>query len=130
MWTHQQKFIFSCLSLLPEVNSNRGEDLYPRYHRRSPEDGAIVTQIKENNADNRCVVPYNRFMYSTFNAHINVEFCNYVKSIKFICKYVIKEPNSVLKIKMRLQGMSRVDISVALKQSGGFFIPFTKGFLL
>ncbi|GFQ95232.1 ATP-dependent DNA helicase [Trichonephila clavata] len=30
-----------------------GEDGYPQYRRRSPENGGIVTQIKENNIDNR-----------------------------------------------------------------------------
>ncbi|GFQ71965.1 ATP-dependent DNA helicase [Trichonephila clavata] len=67
-----------------------GEDGYPQYRRRSPENGGIVTQIKENNVDNRWVVPYNPVLSRTFNAHINVEFCNSVKSIKYICKYVNK----------------------------------------
>ncbi|GFQ85636.1 ATP-dependent DNA helicase [Trichonephila clavata] len=59
-----------------------GEDGYPQYRRRSPENGGIETQIKENNVDNRWVVPYNPVLSRTFNAHINVEFCNSVKSIK------------------------------------------------
>ncbi|GFV64343.1 ATP-dependent DNA helicase [Trichonephila clavipes] len=67
-----------------------GEDGYPQFRRRSPEDAGIVTQIKGNNVDNRWVVPYNPVLSRTFNAHINVEFCNSVKSIKYICKYVNK----------------------------------------
>ncbi|GFV78837.1 ATP-dependent DNA helicase [Trichonephila clavipes] len=67
-----------------------GEDGYPQYRRRSPEDGGIVTQIKGNNVDNRWVVPYNPVLSRKFNAHINVEFCNSVKSIKYIYKYVNK----------------------------------------
>ncbi|GFU82916.1 ATP-dependent DNA helicase [Trichonephila clavipes] len=67
-----------------------GEDGYPQYRRRSPEDCGIITQIKDNNVDNRWVVPYNPVLSHTFNAHINVEFCNSVKSIKYICKYVNK----------------------------------------
>ncbi|GFT67747.1 ATP-dependent DNA helicase [Trichonephila clavipes] len=67
-----------------------GEDGYPQYRRRYPEDGGIVTQIKGNNVDNRWVVPYNPVLSRTFNAHTNVEFCNSVKSIKYICKYVNK----------------------------------------
>ncbi|GFV27688.1 ATP-dependent DNA helicase [Trichonephila clavipes] len=67
-----------------------GEDRYPQYRRRSPEDGGIVTQIKDNNVDNRWLVPYNPVLSRSFNAHINVAFCNSVKSIKYICKYVNK----------------------------------------
>ncbi|GFX95421.1 ATP-dependent DNA helicase [Trichonephila clavipes] len=73
-----------------QKETQTGEDGYPQYHRRSPEDGGIVTQIKGNNVDNRWVVPYNPVLSRTFNAHINVEFYNSVKSIKYICKYVNK----------------------------------------
>ncbi|GBM58778.1 hypothetical protein AVEN_179328-1 [Araneus ventricosus] len=40
--------------------------------------------------DNRWVVPYSPLLSKTFNAHINVESCSSVKSIKYICKYVNK----------------------------------------
>ncbi|GFR28798.1 ATP-dependent DNA helicase [Trichonephila clavata] len=60
---------------------------FPPYRRRSLEDGGTVTQIEENNVDNWWVVPV---LSRTFNAHINVEYCNSVKSIKYICKYVNK----------------------------------------
>ncbi|GFQ81295.1 uncharacterized protein TNCT_709711 [Trichonephila clavata] len=111
-----------------------GEDGYPQNRRRSPENGGIVIQIKENNVVNRWVVPYNPVLSRTFNTHINVEFCNSIKSIKYICKYVNKgtgKRHSVLKISMRLQDTSRVDTLVALKQSGGFYaFLFMRGFLL
>ncbi|GFW69060.1 helitron_like_N domain-containing protein [Trichonephila clavipes] len=35
-------------------------------------------------------VPYSPLLSKTYNAHINVEFCSSVKSIKYICKYVHK----------------------------------------
>ena len=37
--------------------------------------------------DNKWVVPYCPLLLKIFNVHIIVEFCNSVKSIKYICKY-------------------------------------------
>ena len=69
-------------------------DGYPLYRRRSPENGGnIVNKIlkgKEVVIDNRWVVPYSPLLCKIFNAHINVELCNSVKSIKYICKYINK----------------------------------------
>ncbi|GFU82854.1 uncharacterized protein TNCV_266511 [Trichonephila clavipes] len=97
MWTHQQKFILYVEWYLHKKHpggfrneTQAGEDGYPQYRRRSLEDGEIVAQIKENNVDNRWVVPCIPVLFRTFNAHINVEFCNSVNSIKYICKYVNK----------------------------------------
>lgn len=75
-----------------------GDDGYPLYRRRSPEDGGIKTKIKmrissrviDMEIDNRWVVPYCPLLSRIFQAHINVEYCNSVKSIKYICKYVNK----------------------------------------
>ena len=67
-----------------------GEDGYPKYRRRSLADGGFTVKINEVILDNRWVVPYNPVLSHTFSAHINVEYCNSVKSIKYICKYVNK----------------------------------------
>ncbi|CAF3387997.1 unnamed protein product [Rotaria sp. Silwood1] len=77
-----------------------GEDGYPLYKRRSPEDGGMKTKIKmrfgnssrpiDMEIDNRWVVSYCPLLSRIFQAHINVEYCNSVKSIKYICKYVNK----------------------------------------
>ncbi|GFR15770.1 ATP-dependent DNA helicase [Trichonephila clavata] len=91
--THQDPLSEHFLSTIRKCfrkETQTGEDGYPQYRRRSPENGGIVTQIKENNVDNRWFLPYNPVLSRTFNAHINVEFCNSVKSIKYICKYVNK----------------------------------------
>ncbi|UYV77959.1 hypothetical protein LAZ67_15003037 [Cordylochernes scorpioides] len=71
-----------------------GVDGYPQYRRRSTQDGGKCITIKVHNiaieVDNRWIVPYSPLLSRTFKAHINVEYCNSVKSIKYICKYVNK----------------------------------------
>ena len=76
-------------------DTQTGEDGYPLYRRRSPQHGGFTHIIKENTpsqyvVDNRFIVPYSALLCKIFNAHINVEFCNSVKSIKYVCKYVNK----------------------------------------
>lgn len=75
-------------TLLQETQT--GEDSYPQYRRRSSVDGGFTAKINGVDFDNSWVVPYNPVLSHTFSAHINVEFCNSVKSIKYICKYVNK----------------------------------------
>ena len=75
-------------------DTQTGGDGYPLYRRRKPEDGGHTATIKLNHVyfkvDNRWIVPYSPLLSKAFNAHINVEYCNSVKSIKYICKYVNK----------------------------------------
>ncbi|XP_075158174.1 uncharacterized protein LOC142231451 [Haematobia irritans] len=78
--------------LLKETIS--GVDGYPLYRRRSMDDNGQSVTLKVQNrdvdVDNRWIVPYCPLLSKTFKAHINVEYCNSVKSIKYICKYVTK----------------------------------------
>lgn len=72
-----------------------GLDSYPLYKRRSTDDGghSFTKRVLNHNEfiiDNQWVVPYSPLLSKTFNAHINVEFCSSVESIKYICKYVNK----------------------------------------
>lgn len=82
-------------SLLQETQT--GKDGYPLYKRRKPGDGGFTFKIRPHNSsgeeieiDNSWVVPYNPLLSKMFQAHINVEWCHSVKSIKYICKYVNK----------------------------------------
>lgn len=71
-----------------------GNDGYPLYRRRSTENGghSFKKTLRQNNVeiDNRWIVPYSPILSKTYKAHINVEFCSSVKSIKYICKYINK----------------------------------------
>ncbi|GBP62999.1 ATP-dependent DNA helicase PIF1 [Eumeta japonica] len=71
-----------------------GENGYPLYRRKSPQHGGFTAKIRlrgqEIDLDNRWVMPYSPVLSRTFQAHINVEVCNSVQSIKYICKYVNK----------------------------------------
>ncbi|XP_054715564.1 uncharacterized protein LOC129225044 [Uloborus diversus] len=70
--------------------TQRGQDGYPLYRRRTPEDGGFTVNLKGFQLDNRWVVPYNPVLLRTFESHINVEITNSVKSIKYVCKYITK----------------------------------------
>jgi len=73
---------------------------YPKYCRRNTDDGGQPFTKNVKNVDigieNRCVVSYSPLLSKTFNAHINVEYCSSVKSVKYICKYVNKGSDMVV----------------------------------
>lgn len=62
-------------------------DGYPQYRRRI--DGREIL-LRDKKIDNSWVVPYNPYLSLKYEAHINVECCSSVKSIKYIFKYVYK----------------------------------------
>ena len=65
-------------------------DGYPQYKRRHPNDGGIEANHKNQILDNSMVVPFNPGLLKIFDAHINVELCSSIQSIKYVTKYVTK----------------------------------------
>ena len=54
---------------------------YPQYRRRN--DGATV--LKNGfYVDNQWVVPYNKYLSKKYKAHINVEICSTINSVKYL----------------------------------------------
>ena len=64
---------------------------YPNY-QRVENDRTVV--VKNQELDNRWVVPYNPYLLLRYDAHINVEACVSIKSVKYIYKYVYKGHDS------------------------------------
>nr|XP_016498695.1 PREDICTED: uncharacterized protein LOC107817404 isoform X1 [Nicotiana tabacum]XP_016498696.1 PREDICTED: uncharacterized protein LOC107817404 isoform X1 [Nicotiana tabacum]XP_016498698.1 PREDICTED: uncharacterized protein LOC107817404 isoform X1 [Nicotiana tabacum]XP_016498699.1 PREDICTED: uncharacterized protein LOC107817404 isoform X1 [Nicotiana tabacum]XP_016498700.1 PREDICTED: uncharacterized protein LOC107817404 isoform X1 [Nicotiana tabacum]XP_016498701.1 PREDICTED: uncharacterized pro len=68
-------------------HTSKGKDRYPIYQRRNT---CKVVTIRGQLLDNSCVVPYNPYLLSKFNCHINVEVCSDIKVVKYIYKYIFK----------------------------------------
>ncbi|XP_015935715.1 uncharacterized protein LOC107461684 [Arachis duranensis] len=73
-------------------NTTVDGDGYPVYRHR---DGGKTIKKSGIDLDNRYVVPHNRFLLLKYGAHINVEWCNQSRSIKYLFKYVNKENDRV-----------------------------------
>ena len=69
---------------------------YPLYRQKAPEDGHKKVNIQTRigvikSFDNSWIVPYSPILSKLFDAHINVESCDSLRAIKYICKYINKE---------------------------------------
>lgn len=98
-----------CIKRYPRpliCETQTGNDGYPLYRRRSPDDDGHTVEINGKILDNQWVVPYNAVLSRTFNAHINVEFCNSVKSIKYVCKYLNKGSDQAA---FKLKNVNKID---------------------
>ena len=74
-------------------NSTIISDGYPKYRRR---DNGQTVQIARCPVpiDNQYVVPYSPFLSKKYKAHINVEACMSVRSVKYMFKYIYKGHDS------------------------------------
>jgi len=70
-----------------QENTTENEDGYPIYRRRNNNRTVEVNGIQ---LDNRWVVPYNPYLTTKYNCHINVEICSSITAIKYLFKYVYK----------------------------------------
>ncbi|XP_014784030.1 uncharacterized protein LOC106879105 [Octopus bimaculoides] len=73
-----------------QLHTQMGNDSYPLYRRRRSEDSELTVKVEHHEVDNRWIVPFCPLLSKAFNAHINVEFCSSIKSIKYVCKYINK----------------------------------------
>lgn len=86
----EEKGLLKCSKNFPKQYcdaTDLNQNGYPSYRRRN--DGKTVC-VRGSNFDNRWVVPYNPYLSKKYNAHINVEVCSSVQSVKYIFKYIYK----------------------------------------
>eukprot|EP00106_Octopus_bimaculoides_P009294 XP_014776736.1 PREDICTED: uncharacterized protein LOC106873752 [Octopus bimaculoides] len=73
-----------------KLHTQMGNDSYPLYRRRRPEDSGLMVKVEHHKVDNRWIVQFCPLLSKAFNAHINVEFCSSIKTTKYVCKYINK----------------------------------------
>src|SRR5438128_2021603 len=76
------------------------ENGFAIYRRRST--GNFIRR-EQHNLDNRWVVPHNLNLLKKYQAHINVEYVNKRKVLKYLCKYVNKGPDRAKVIFKRIK---------------------------
>ena len=99
------------------LETEQGQDSYPKYRRRTPEDGGFSAQILRRqegsnvifDIDNRWVVPYNPFLIRNFACHINVEICSSINSIKYVTKYITKGTDQAVFQLLETDGQNNID---------------------
>jgi hypothetical protein len=73
-----------------QENTIFNETCFTMYRRR---DNGIFIRKGEHKLDNRWVVPHNLKLLKRYQAHINVEYVNKSRILKYLCKYVTKGPD-------------------------------------
>ena len=65
---------------------------FPIYRRRFCE----PIKIGNNLIDNIWVEPYNPYISTKYNFHINVEICSTIKAVKYLYKYIFKGHDKIV----------------------------------
>ena len=69
---------------------------YPIYRRPTKGEKVVKKKKRRGKAvvlDNRHTVPYNMYLLKRYNCHLNVMVCSGIEGIKYMFKYVYKEPS-------------------------------------
>ncbi len=93
----EDKGIVKCSKEFPKTfceSTDLNVNGYPIYRRR--DDGRKIIKRGGHEMDNRWVVPYNPYLTRKYAAHINVEICSSVQSVKYIFKYIYKGHDAAL----------------------------------
>ncbi|XP_024156320.1 ATP-dependent DNA helicase PIF2-like [Rosa chinensis] len=77
------------------ANTFQENDSYPIYRRRDVHPNAESDFNQSRQVDNSWVMPYNPWLLTKYDCHINVEVCCSIKSVKYLYKYVYKGPDRV-----------------------------------
>jgi hypothetical protein len=71
-------------------------DGYPKYRRRQTR--IFVDPKMQRMVNNQWIVPYNLHLATKYHAHINMEICSSISTIKYLYKYVYKGPDHAIAI--------------------------------
>jgi hypothetical protein len=82
-------------------------DGYPEYRCRQTH--IFVDPKTQQMVDNRWIVPYNLHLATKYHAHINVEICSSISTVKYLYKYVYKGPDRATVVVERQANMPGLD---------------------
>ncbi|KAG7980703.1 hypothetical protein I3843_05G196400 [Carya illinoinensis] len=101
------------------ANTTVETDCFPSYKRSN---NGVIARIRGKDLDNRWVVPYNPYLVSKYNCHINVEICCTVKAVKYLYKYIYKGHDRVAFNIISKENNQQID-EIEQFQSGRWITP-------
>jgi len=92
-------------------------DGYPEYRRHQTR--IFVDPKTQRVADNQRIISYNFHLATKYHAHINMEICLSISTIKYLYKYVYKGPNRAITVVERQGNMPSQDNNAQLVTANG-----------